>query len=326
MMTPSKTPSQPSSLDSSVEMAFERFTREEWAVLGPGTPQDVAPAEIAKLVATGEPVSPAEVTDVYLPLAELLTLMAESRRRADAHLDSFLGSGRSSQPFIIGIAGGVAVGKSTTARILQALLRRCAGHQNVDLLTTDGFLHPNATLVSRGLMERKGFPESYDQRKLIEALAAIRSGQPEVRTPVYSHLAYDIVPGEYQLLQHPKIVIVEGLNVLQVSTKGAHPEQVVVSDFFDFSIYVDALEEDVARWFGERLLALRATVLQEPDSFFHQFALLPEDEVSAIAARVWADINLVNLRENIAPTRGRAHLILDKDGAHRVRQVWLRRY
>lgn len=143
---------------------------------------------------------------------------------------------------------------------------------------------------------------------------------------MYSHLAYDIVPGEYQLLQHPKIVIVEGLNVLQVSTKGAHPEQVVVSDFFDFSIYVDALEEDVARWFGERLLALRATVLQEPDSFFHQFALLPEDEVSAIAARVWADINLVNLRENIAPTRGRAHLILDKDGAHRVRQVWLRRY
>lgn len=178
MMTPSKTPSQPSSLDSSVEMAFERFTREEWAVLGPGTPQDVAPAEIAKLVATGEPVSPAEVTDVYLPLAELLTLMAESKRRADAHLDSFLGSGRSSQPFIIGIAGGVAVGKSTTARILQALLRRCAGHQNVDLLTTDGFLHPNATLVSRGLMERKGFPESYDQRKLIEALAAIRSGSP----------------------------------------------------------------------------------------------------------------------------------------------------
>jgi type I pantothenate kinase len=326
MMTPSKTPSQPSTLDSAVEMAFGHFTREEWAALGSGTPGDLAPAQIAKLVATGEPVSPAEVADIYLPLAELLALMAEGKRRADTHLDSFLGSERSSQPFIIGIAGGVAVGKSTTARVLQALLRQCTGHHSVDLLTTDGFLYPNATLVSRGLMERKGFPESYDQRKLVEALAAIRSGQPEVRTPVYSHLAYDILPGEYQLLQSPKIVIVEGLNVLQVSTKGEHPEQVVVSDFFDFSIYVDALEEDVARWFGERLLALRSTVLQEPDSFFHQFALLPVDEVSAIAARVWDDINLVNLRENIAPTRGRARLILDKDSEHRVRQVWLRRY
>ena len=307
-------------------MAFERFTREEWKALGSGAPRYVAPAEIAKLVATGEPVSPSEVTDVYLPLAELLALMAESKQRADTDLDSFLGSERSSQPFIIGIAGGVAVGKSTTARVLQELLRRCTGHQSVDLLTTDGFLYPNATLVSRGLMERKGFPESYDQRKLIEALAAIRSGQPEVRTPVYSHLAYDILPGQHQVLQRPQILIVEGLNVLQVSTKGAHPEQVVVSDFFNFSIYVDALEKDVARWFGERLLALRSTVLQEPDSFFHQFALLPEDEVSAIAARVWADINLVNLRENIAPTRGRAHLVLDKDSEHRVRHVWLRRY
>jgi type I pantothenate kinase len=307
-------------------MAFQRFAREDWAVLGPGTPPEVAPAELAKLVATGDPVSAAEVTDVYLPLADLLILMVESKRRADAHLDSFLGSERSGQPFIIGIAGGVAVGKSTTARILQALLGRSAGYESVDLLTTDGFLYPNATLVAQGLMERKGFPESYDQRKLIDVLAAIRSGQPEVSTPVYSHLAYDILPGEYQLLRRPKIVIVEGLNVLQVSTKGAHPEQVVVSDFFDFSIYVDALEEDVARWFGERLLALRATVLQEPDSFFHQFALLPEDEVSAIAARVWADINLVNLRENIAPTRGRAHLILEKDSEHRVGQVWLRRY
>jgi type I pantothenate kinase len=325
-MTPSKTPSRPSPLDSSLEIAFERFGREEWAALRHGSPHDAPPAEMARLVATGEPVSPAEVTDVYLPLSELLTVMAESKRQADVRLDSFLGSERSGQPFIIGIAGGVAVGKSTTARILQALLRRRAGHANVDLLTTDGFLYPNATLVARGLMERKGFPESYDVRKLVEALAAIRSGQTEVRTPVYSHLAYDILPGEYQVLSRPKIVIVEGLNVLQVSTRGAHPEQVVVSDFFDFSIYVDATEEDVARWFGERLLALRATVLQEPGSFFHQFALLPEEEVSAIAARVWADINLINLRENVAPTRGRAQLILDKDSEHRVSQVWLRRY
>jgi type I pantothenate kinase len=307
-------------------MAFNRFTREEWAALGRGTPDDVAPSEIAHLVATGEPVSPSEVTDIYLPLSELLALMAESKRQEDARLDSFLSSNTPGHPFVIGIAGGVAVGKSTTARILQALLRRRAGPQNVDLLTTDGFLYPNATLAARGLMERKGFPESYDQRKLIQTLAAIRSGQPEVRTPVYSHLAYDILPDQYQVILRPKIVIVEGLNVLQVSTKGQHPEQVVVSDFFDFSIYVDAVEEDVARWFRERLLALRATVLQKPESFFHQFALLPEDEVAAIAARIWADINLVNLQENVAPTRGRAHLILDKDSDHRVRQVWLRRY
>jgi type I pantothenate kinase len=325
-MTPSKTPTPPSSLDSSAEMAFNRFAREEWAALGRNRPDGVASSEIAQLVATGEPVSPSEVTDIYLPLSELLALMAESKQQEDARLDSFLGSGTSGHPFVIGIAGGVAVGKSTTARILQALLRRSAGDQSVDLLTTDGFLYPNATLTARGLMERKGFPESYDQRKLIATLAAIRSGQPEVRTPVYSHLAYDILPDEYQVLRRPKIVIVEGLNVLQVSTKGEHPEQVVVSDFFDFSIYVDALENDVARWFRERLLALRATVLQDSESFFHQFALLPEEEVSAIAARIWAEINLVNLRENVAPTRGRAHLILDKDSEHRVRQVWLRRY
>ena len=195
----------------------------------------------------------------------------------------------------------------------------------MELLTTDGFLFPNATLEARGLMERKGFPESYDQRGLMDALAAIRSGASEVATPVYSHLSYDIVPDAVQLLRHPDIVIVEGLNVLQVNTKGASPENVVVSDYFDFSIYVDAAEDDIARWFTERLLALRATVLQEEESFFHRFAEIPEDDVVRIAQQIWADINLVNLRENVAPTRGRAHLILEKDGEHRVRRVLLRR-
>jgi type I pantothenate kinase len=325
-MNPSKAPSQSEPLAAPDEMTFESFSREEWAALGADVTTDVPASDMARLVATGEPVAHSELSDIYRPLAELITLMAESKRRADARLDTFLGSRRASQPFVIAIAGSVAVGKSTTARVLQALLRQRIGSEHVDLLTTDGFLYPNATLAARGLMERKGFPESYDQRRLIEALAAIRSGQREVRTPVYSHLAYDIVPDQYQVLRQPRIVIVEGLNVLQVSTKGAHPEQVVVSDFFDFSIYVDAFEADVERWFTERLLALRSTVLQEPDSYFHQFALLSEDEVSAIASRVWAEINLVNLRENVAPTRGRAHLVLEKDVEHRVRQVRLRRY
>jgi type I pantothenate kinase len=265
------------------------------------------------------------VVDVYLPLSQLVALLAAVKRDAHRRIGTFLAEESDATPFIVGIAGGVAVGKSTTARVLQALLRQSDGQPSVDLLTTDGFLYPNAVLESRGLMERKGFPESYDQRRLVGALAALRAGAAEVPTPVYSHLAYDIVPGELQILRRPDIVIVEGLNVLQVNTKGASPDQVVVSDYFDFSIYVDAAEGDVARWFTERLLALRATVLQEPDSFFHRFAALSDAEVSAIAQRVWAETNLVNLRENVAPTRGRAHLVLEKDRAHRVDRLLLRR-
>jgi type I pantothenate kinase len=217
------------------------------------------------------------------------------------------------------------VGKSTTARLLQALLRQSGDKPVVELLTTDGFLQPNAVLEARGLMHRKGFPESYDQRALMEALAAIRAGDAEVVTPVYSHFSYDIVPNEFQVFRRPSIVIVEGLNVLQVTTKGVSRDHAVASDFFDFSIYVDAAEEDIARWFGERLLALRATVLNEPSAYFHRFALLPEDEVAAIGAEIWSSINLVNLRENVAPTRSRAHLVLEKDGEHRVDRLSLRR-
>jgi type I pantothenate kinase len=303
------------------DAGFEVFTRPRWAALGKRSTGAPSTGELRRLVATGEPISAQEVVDIYRPLAELLVLMAETRRDAQRRVGAFLGEDRGRTPFIIGIAGGVAVGKSTTARLLQALL----GHdRSVELLTTDGFLFPNATLEARGIMHRKGFPESYDQHWLIDALAAIRAGEEEVGTPVYSHLSYDIVPGELQLICRPDILIVEGLNVLQVPTRGSAPADVVVSDFFDVSIYVDAAETDVAVWFRERLLALRS-VLSEPGSFFHQMASLSDEEVTALGAQVWDRVNLVNLRENIAPTRSRADLIVEKGRDHLVQRVLLRR-
>jgi type I pantothenate kinase len=275
---------------AAVDVGYEVFTRERWAALARRSGTDLSDAEVGQLVATGEPISHEEVVDIYLPMAQFLSLTAQTKREGQRAVDDFLGEDGGSAPFIIGIAGGVAVGKSTTARVLQALLRKSGDGLSIDLLTTDGFLWPNATLEARGIMGRKGFPESYDQRRLVEALAAIRARATEVATPVYSHLSYDIVPGELQVFRRPDILIVEGLNVLQVSTKGVSPAHVVVSDFFDFSIYVDAAETDVARWFTERLLILRS-VLQEPGSFFHRFASLSDDDVTALAQQVWDQVN-----------------------------------
>jgi type I pantothenate kinase len=302
----------------------EPFSRERWAALSDGTLADLSAPEVERLVATGEPVSLDEVRDIFVPLADLLTLLAETTRIGRTRIDRFLARTPSATPFIVGIAGSVAVGKSTTARLLQALLHHGPGHPVVDLLTTDGFLYPNAELERRGIMDRKGFPESYDQRALLSALAALRRGDPNVEVPVYSHMAYDVVPDQIQVLRRPAILIVEGLNVLQVNTQGSPPERSVVSDYFDFSIYVDADEADIARWFGERLVALRSTVLSEPEAYFHRLAALSPAELAAVADHIWSEINLVNLRENIAPTRGRAHLILEKDGDHRVRRILLR--
>jgi type I pantothenate kinase len=320
-----------------VPPGYDAFSRARWAALARRHSTGLSDTDAQGLAATGEPMSPDEVTDIYLPLAELITLRAATKREADGRIAAFLVGEADRQedagapaatapvPFIVGIAGGVAVGKSTTARVLQALLRHNGQGRRVDLLTTDGFLFDNTTLEARGLMTRKGFPESYDQRRLVHALRDLRAGVAEVSTPVYSHVAYDIVPDQVQVLRRPDIVLVEGLNVLQVNTRGAPPDQAVVSDFFDFSIYVDGPEEEVARWYTERLLALRATVLQEPGSFFHRFADLSDDEVIAIARQVWADINLVNLRENILPTRGRADLVLEKGPDHRVSRLLLKR-
>jgi len=316
-------PSHGSAPAPPVDVRFQSFSRPQWAALGQPLPDGLSPSDVAVLSATGEPAAVDEVTEVYRPLAQLLALRATAAAELQRLTDEFLADARPSAPFMIGIGGGVAVGKSTTARILQALLGRGPGHPRVELLTTDGFLYPNAVLEEQGLMTRKGFPESYDQRKLVGALAAVKAGHPEVETPVYSHRTYDILPGESQVIRRPDMVIVEGLNVLEVNSKGA-PDHVMVSDFFDFSIYVDAAEEDVARWFVQRLQGLRTTASQEPDSFFRRFASMSDEQVTAMAEQVWSEVNLVNLVENIAPTRGRAHMVMVKDGNHRVSQIRLR--
>jgi type I pantothenate kinase len=271
-----------------------------------------------------------EVTDVYLPLSRLLNLYVGATQNLHQATATFLGTRAPRVPFVIGIAGSVAVGKSTASRVLQALLSRWPSHPQVDLVTTDGFLLPQRVLEARGLTHRKGFPESYDLRRLVRFLADVKSGAPEVSAPVYSHLAYDIVPGDLQVVRQPDIVIVEGLNVLQTGAPrgGAAPPNrpmLFVSDFFDFSIYVDAQEGDIEQWYIDRFLALRDTIFQDPSSYFHRYAALTPEEATDTARSIWRTINLVNLRENVWPTRERAYLILEKGRDHAVRRVRLRR-
>jgi type I pantothenate kinase len=303
------------------------LSRAEWARLRAATPLPLSEAQLRPLGGLTEHVSLDEVIDVYLPLSRLLNLYVGATQNLHQATGTFLGTDEAARvPFVIGVAGSVAVGKSTTSRILKALLSHWPSHPRVDLVTTDGFLLPQRELEARGLTERKGFPESYDVRRLVRFMADVKSGVREVAAPVYSHLAYDIVPGQYQTVSEPDIVIVEGLNVLQTGTgRKGRPLPMFVSDFFDFSIYVDAGEADIEQWYIERFLRLRDTVFQDPSSYFHRYAALTVPEAISKAAGIWQSINLVNLRQNVLPTRERAHLILEKGRDHAVRRVRLRK-
>lgn len=305
---------------------YTDFTREQWKALRANTPLLLDEQELALLRGINEQVSLREVEEIYVPLSRLLNLHVAAVQHLYRARHEFLGAPAPERtPYIIGIGGSVAVGKSTFSRVLRACLARWPDHRSVDLVTTDGFLYPNRILEGRGIMHRKGFPESYDQRRLLHFLADLKAGAPTVSAPVYSHLHYDIVPGAAQTIAQPDILILEGLNVLQAPDARSHPTRVFVSDFFDFSIYLHAEAATVAQWYVDRFLRLRETVFQSEASYFHRYAALTESEAIDTARRIWADINLINLLENILPTRERAHLILEKEQSHAVETVKLRR-
>ncbi|MFA6955657.1 MAG: type I pantothenate kinase [Thermoanaerobaculia bacterium] len=300
---------------------YLEFSRDQWAALRANTRLTLTEGDLADLRGINELISLEEVAQIHLPLSRLLNLHISATQDLHKVTSAFLGRLSGRTPYVIGIAGSVSAGKSTVSRILQALLSRWPQHPKVALVTTDGFLMPNAELERRGIMQRKGFPESYEVGKLIQFVSEVKSGRSPVAAPVYSHLTYDIVPGEMQIVDSPDILIVEGLNVLQ--TGGGRTA--FVSDFFDFSIYVDAQEDDLVQWFLARFARLRETAFLDPRSYFHKFAEMPESEALGIARRVWDTINLVNLRENIEPTRERAQLILEKGPNHIVQQIRLRK-
>jgi type I pantothenate kinase len=302
---------------------YLRFTRSEWASLRADTPLTLTDDDLGKLHSINDPISMEDVSEIYLPLSRLLSLYVAATQGLFEATKSFLGANGGKTPYVVGIAGSVSAGKSTTSRVLRTLLSRWPHTPKVDLVTTDGFLHPNEVLLANGLMERKGFPESYDTAKLLRFVAAVKAGERAVAAPVYSHLAYDVVPDQQMIVDRPDILILEGLNVLAANKSGA--EISFVSDFFDFSIYLHAEESDLESWYVTRFMHLRQTAFRNPDSYFHKYASLSDQNAIQIALSIWRNINLKNLRENIAPTKGRASLILTKDQTHRIKEVALRK-
>jgi type I pantothenate kinase len=296
------------------------FDLESWAELRGRTPLTLTEDEVEKLRGISVHLDLEMVADTFLPLSRLLNLYVQGSNLLSSVTDTFLGTPPRPVPFIIGVAGSVAVGKSTISRVLQALLARWPQHPTVDLVTTDGFLYPNAVLEERGLLERKGFPESYDRPALLDFVARANAGETHLEVPVYSHVRYDIVPGRTRVIDQPAILILEGINVLQAGHHGS-----VVSDYFDFSIFVDADPEDIKRWYIDRFLALKGTAFTHPEAYFRRYADLSEAEAVDVARRIWEEINEVNLHQNILPTRERASLILEKSGDHSVTRVRLRR-
>jgi len=305
---------------------YRVFTREEWAKLRADTPMTLVPRDLEQLSGLIEELAMEEVEQIYLPLSRLLNLHVAGAQELHAVTNRFLGRKDNRVPYILGIAGSVAVGKSTTARVLRALLARWPDHPRVDLITTDGFLLPNAELERRGLMNRKGFPESFDTARLLNFLHDVKSGKANVEAPVYSHFHYDIIPGQATVIDRPDILIVEGLNVLQPARMPKDGEAIpFVSDFFNLSIYIDADASVIENWYVTRFMRLRTTAFRDPAAYFHRYAQLTPDEARAQALEIWRSINSKNLEENILPTRQRARLILRKGPEHRIETVALRR-
>ncbi|CAN5479425.1 type I pantothenate kinase [soil metagenome] len=305
---------------------YVELDRDAWARLRDHYPMNLTAAEVDRLQGLEDRLDIGEVEEVYLPLSRLLAFYEEATKDLHQVTTTFLSEQRERTPFVIGVAGSVAVGKSTTARILKELISRWDSSPSVELVTTDGFLYPNSVLTQRDLMTRKGFPESYDRRALLRFVAEVKAGKAEVSAPVYSHLTYDIVPDEQIVVRRPDVLIVEGLNVLQrPQPKSDGRAGMAVSDFFDFSVYVDAHVDDIKAWFTNRFLALRQTAFAQPESHFHRYASLSDDAARDLADNIWEAINAPNLRQNIVPTRSLATLVLSKGEDHSVRRVRLRR-